>query len=250
MNLMAFINPVAFEIFGISVRWYGIIMATAMVIGVALIIKRAKPYGYTEDTIVDLALWVLPMAVIGARAYYVIFEFERYGGDFFRMINVREGGLAIHGGVLGGLLGGYLYCRKHKLNFLELADIVMPSLILGQAIGRWGNFINQEAHGGPTDLPWGIMIDGQKVHPTFLYESLWNIGVFIILLILSKKKKFDGEIVCWYLLLYSLGRFWIEGLRTDSLMIGPLRQAQMISLFFIILSTVILYIKKGKKSVQ
>ncbi len=248
MNLLAVIDPVAFEVFGISVRWYGIIMATAMVIGVSLIVYRAKPLGYSEDTIIDLALWVLPLAVVGARTYYVIFEFERYGGDVLRMLNVREGGLAIHGGVIGGLLGGYLYCRRKELNFWQLADLVMPSLILGQAIGRWGNFINQEAHGGVTDLPWGIMVHGQKVHPTFLYESLWNVGVFVILLMLSKKKKFDGQIVCWYLILYSMGRFWIEGLRTDSLMIAGFRQAQLISLFFIIIASAVLLYQKRKQA--
>ncbi len=248
MNLLAFIDPVAFEVFGISVRWYGIIMAVAMIIGVSIIIKRGKPLGYDEDTIIDLALWVLPMAVIGARTYYVIFEFQRYNGDILRMINLREGGLAIHGGVLGGLLGGYLFCKRKNLNFWELADLVMPSLILGQAIGRWGNFINQEAHGGATDLPWGIMVDGQKVHPTFLYESIWNLGVFAILLHLSKKKKFDGYIVCCYLILYSIGRFWIEGLRTDSLMIASFRQAQLISLFFIIVASSVIFYKKVKSN--
>ncbi len=227
-------NPVAFEIFGISVRWYGIIMASAMLIGLALAIYRARPYGYKDDDIVDLAIWVLPSAVIGARLYYVIFEFERYGGDIFRMINVREGGLAIHGGVIGGVLAGYIYTRVKKLNTWELADLLMPSLILGQAIGRWGNFMNGEAHGGPTDLPWAIHVDGVAVHPTFLYESIWNLMVFVVLLKFTKKKKFDGEIVCLYMVLYSVGRFFIEGLRTDSLMIGPLRTAQLISLLLIV----------------
>ncbi len=239
-------NPIAFEIFGISIRWYGIIMASAMLIGLALVSYRGKQYGYSSETFVDLALWVLPAAVVGARLYYVIFEFERYGGDVLRMINIREGGLAIHGGVIGGLLAGYFYCRHKKLNMWQLADLAMPSLILGQAIGRWGNFINGEAHGGPTDLPWGIMVDGVKVHPTFLYESIWNLLVFVLLLRLSRLKKFNGEIVCWYLILYSAGRFFIEGLRTDSLMLGPLRMAQVISLLFIALGTAIIVYKRKK----
>ncbi len=241
-------NPVAFEIFGISVRWYGIIMASAMLIGLALAVYRARPFGYKNDEIVDMAIWVLPSAVIGARLYYVIFEFERYGGDIFRMINVREGGLAIHGGVIGGVLAGYIYTRVKKLNTWQLADILMPSLILGQAIGRWGNFINGEAHGGPTDLPWAIQVDGVAVHPTFLYESIWNLLVFVLLLRFTKKKKFDGEIVCLYMILYSIGRFFIEGLRTDSLMIGPLRTAQLISLLLIAIGLLIIGKVRFKKN--
>lgn len=240
-------NPVAFEVFGIGVRWYGIIIASAMLLCMWIVVYRGKPK-YDSDTIFDLALWVIPAAVIGARMYYVIFEFDRYGGDFMRMINIREGGLAIHGGVIGGLLAGYMYTRVKHLDFWELADLIMPSLILGQGIGRWGNFVNQEAHGGPTDLPWGIMVDGVKVHPTFLYESIWDVCVFGILLFLSKRKTFDGEVVAWYMVLYSVGRFFIEGLRTDSLMIGPLRMAQLISIAFILLGgSVIAYHKLLKK---
>ncbi len=239
-------NPVAFEIFGISIRWYGIIMASAMVIGLTLVSYRGKKYGYNGELFVDLALWVLPAAVIGARLYYVIFEFERYGGDVWRMINIREGGLAIHGGVIGGVLAGYIYTRYKGLNTWQLADLVMPSLILGQAIGRWGNFINGEAHGGATDVPWAIMVDGVSVHPTFLYESIWNLLVFVGLLKLSSIKKFDGEVVCWYMILYSLGRFFIEGLRTDSLMVGPLRVAQLISLLLIAIGSIIIVYRRKK----
>ncbi len=239
-------NPIAFEVFGLSVRWYGIIMALAMIIGIALLSYRAKAYGYKSDDLIDLALWVLPAAVIGARLYYVIFEFERYAGDIWRMINIREGGLAIHGGVIGGVLAGYLYTRHKKMNTWQIADLVMPSLILGQAIGRWGNFINGEAHGGPTNLPWAIMVDGVAVHPTFLYESIWNLLVFFSLLKLSSIKKFDGEIVCWYMVLYSIGRFFIEGLRTDSLMLGPLRMAQVISLIFIAVGLIIIVYRHVK----
>ncbi len=240
-------NPVAFEVFGIGVRWYGIIMASAMLLGLALVVYRARPLGYKDDVIIDLAIWVLPAAVIGARLYYVIFEFERYGGDILRMINIREGGLAIHGGVIGGVLAGYIYTRKKNINTWQLADLVMPSLILGQAIGRWGNFINGEAHGGPTDLPWAIQVDGVAVHPTFLYESIWNLIVFAILLKFTKKKRFDGEVVCLYMILYSIGRFFIEGLRTDSLMLGPLRMAQVISLALIVVGAAIIGKKRFSK---
>ena len=133
------------------------------------------------------------------------------------MINIREGGLAIHGGVIAGIIVGYLFTKKKNLNFWQIADIVAPSLILGQAIGRWGNYINKEAYGTPTDLPWGILVDGVKVHPTFLYESLWNFGIFFFLMLYKNKKKFNGEVFYLYAILYSIGRFFIEGLRIEVL---------------------------------
>lgn len=237
-------DPVAFEIFGIGIRWYGILMATGMVLGVFLMLRFAKGAGYTEDNIIDLALVVLPLAIIGARAYYVIFNWSYYAGDFMKMINVRGGGMAIHGGVIGGLLGGFIYCKIKKLNFFELADFAAPGLILGQAIGRWGNFINQEAHGGPTDMPWGIVVDGVRVHPTFLYESVWNLMVFGLLLYLMKRRKSNGEIFGFYMIFYSIGRFFIEGLRTDSLMLGPLRMAQVISILSIVGGAAFVYYRR------
>lgn len=227
-------NQIAFEIFGVGIAWYGIIIGLAMMIGVGLLIKIGKRYGYQENDILDLAMVVLPFAIVFARLYYVAFEWEHYRGDLSRILAFREGGLAIHGGILGGLLGGYIVCKVKKLNFLDLADMVSMPLILGQGIGRWGNYINQEAHGGPTDLPWGIMVDGVKVHPTFLYESIWNFLIFAYLVVTFKKRTFYGEHFAKYMILYSVGRFFIEGLRTDSLMIGPLRMAQVISLVFIL----------------
>ncbi len=152
--------------------------------------------------------------------------------------------MAIHGGVIGGVFAGYVFCRIKKLSFPKLVDITAPSLILGQAIGRWGNFINQEAHGGPTDLPWGIMVDGVKVHPTFLYESLWNLLVFLFLIWYRKKSKVEGEIFLLYVILYSVARFFIEGLRTDSLMLGPFRVAQLISVLTIAVGGAVLFRRK------
>ena len=142
--------------------------------------------------------------------------------------------MAIHGALIGGVLAGYIFSRYKKLDFFKLADTVMLGMPLAQSIGRWGNFINQEAHGGPTNLPWGIMVNGVKVHPTFLYESIWDFGIFVFLWIFRKKKSYEGQVIVLYAILYSLGRFFIEGLRTDSLMIGPLRMAQVISLVGII----------------
>lgn len=240
-------NPVAFEIFGIGVRWYGILLSTGIMAGVLLAYYEAKRLGHNPENIIDLALWCVPMAVIGARLYYVIFEWNYYKGDIMKMINIREGGLAIHGALIAAVLTGYVFTRVKNMSFWETADITAPSIILGQAIGRWGNFVNAESHGGPTDLPWGIMVEGVKVHPTFLYESLWNIGVFIFLLFHRKKKKVDGEIFLLYGILYSIGRFWIEGLRTDSLMFMGMRQAQVISVAIAASFTAILIHRRKMK---
>lgn len=237
----------AFEIFGFGIAWYGIIIASAMLIGTLILTKIAKRYGYEENDIIDLVLVVLPSAIVGARLYYVIFEWSYYSQHPNMILAVRQGGLAIHGGVIGGLIGGYIICKIKKINFFEIADFFSIPLILGQAMGRWGNFINQEAHGGPTDLPWGIMVDGVKVHPTFLYESLWDLGVFFVLLFTFKKRKYYGSHFLNYMILYSIGRFFIEGLRTDSLMIGPLRTAQLISLIGIVIGLVGLFIMDKKK---
>ena len=218
-----------------------------MILGVLVAMRRAKKENISEEKILDLALIVIPAAIIGARLYYVIFNWEYYGGDVMRILNTREGGLAIHGGVIAGVTAGYFFCRYHKLSFRKLADICAPSIILGQAVGRWGNYINQEAFGRPTDLPWGIMVDGIKVHPTFLYESLWNFGVFFLLLRYDREKKFEGELLVLYAVLYSVGRFFIEGLRTDSLMIGPFRTAQFISILIILVGFFIIYRERNKR---
>lgn len=228
-------NPIAFEIMGLEIRWYGIIMACAMLTAVLVAMRNARRMNLSEDVIADIALWGIPGGVIGARIYYVIFQWSYYQGNFWEMINIRGGGMAIHGGIIGGLIagGGYVLIKKHP--FWKYADIAAISLIVAQAIGRWGNFMNNEAHGGPTDLPWGIVVEGQKVHPTFLYESLWNLGVFFLLSWYNRRKKADGEVFCLYLVLYSMARVFIEGLRTDSLMLGSFRVAQLISLALIVM---------------
>ncbi|MDF2546902.1 MAG: prolipoprotein diacylglyceryl transferase [Anaerosolibacter sp.] len=243
-------DPVAFELFGLSIRWYGILISLGIVLATLLAIHRAKKENVSEERILDLVLIAVPIAIVGARLYYVIFNWSYYQGDFLRMINIREGGLAIHGGVIAGVAVGYFFCKRHKIDFWKMADIVAPSIILGQAIGRWGNFINREAHGGPTDLPWGIMVDGIKVHPTFLYESLWNFMVCGFLLWYDKRKKFQGELLFLYGILYSVARFFIEGLRTDSLMIGPFRTAQLVSLITIVVFGFILFAKRKGKRVE
>lgn len=238
-------NPVAFEIFGISIRWYGILIGSGMLIGAWLAMREAKRLGLKEDTLLDALIIALPSAIIGARLYYVLFNLEAYD-TLFEALNFRSGGLAVHGGVLAGVGSFWIYAKIKKLPFFKWLDIVAPSIILGQAIGRWGNFVNQEAHGGPTDLPWGIMIDGVKVHPTFLYESLANFAIFILLYTMRKHKKFDGQLIALYMILYSIVRFFIEGLRTDSLYLGSFRVAQLISILLIALGAFLYYIM-GKK---
>ena len=242
-------DRVAFSIFGIDVMWYGILMALGMIIGTLLAIKEGKRVGIKEDDILDLAIVAIPSGLIGARLYYVIFNWDYYSQNISQILNFRGGGMAIHGALIGGILAGYLFSRYKKMSFFKLADTVIIGVPLAQAIGRWGNFINQEAHGGPTNLPWGIMVNGEKVHPTFLYESIWNIGIFIFLWIFRKKKQYEGEVIVLYTILYSLGRFFIEGLRTDSLMIGPFRMAQVISLVGVI-GGIVVHIYLSKKSKQ
>lgn len=239
-------NRVAFTIFGIDIMWYGILMATGMILGVLLALKEAKRVGIDEDDVLNLALIAIPSGLLGARLYYVIFNWSYYSQNVSEILNFRGGGMAIHGALIGGILAGFIYTKIKGIYFFKMADAVMLGIPLAQAIGRWGNYINGEAHGGPTDLPWGIMVDGMKVHPTFLYESIWDLGIFIFLWLFRKNKKYEGQLAIYYIILYSLGRFFIEGLRTDSLMIGPLRMAQVISLVGVI-GAIIAHIYLSKK---
>lgn len=243
-------DRVAFEIFGFPIMWYGIIISTAMMLCILLSYYEVKKMGDDPEIIIDIALWCIPAAIIGARAYYVIFEWDYYSMHLDKILNIREGGMAIHGGVIAAVAVGYIFAKVKKVDFTKYLDIAGMVLPLGQAIGRWGNFFNGEAHGGPTDLPWGIMIDGVKVHPTFLYESLWNIGLFIFLYWYSKRKRFNGEIFLIYGIGYSIARFFIEGMRTDSLMFMGMRQAQLISAgIIIVFAGIYVYmLKKVKKA--
>lgn len=238
-------NPVAFKIFNLEIRWYGILIASGVLIGTLIAMKEARRKGIDEEILLDLILFAVPAALIGARIHYVIFSWDFYRDNPIQILNFRGGGLAIHGAIIAATIVGIIFSKVRKKNFWMLADIAAPSLILGQAIGRWGNYINGEAHGGPTDLPWGIMVGGVKVHPTFLYESIWNFLVFLFLTWYSRNKsKIDGEVFLLYLILYSTARVFIEGLRTDSLMWGPIRVAQLISLIGIIIPALILYNKR------
>ncbi|WP_297135548.1 prolipoprotein diacylglyceryl transferase [Terrisporobacter sp.] len=243
-------NRVAFTIFGLDIMWYGVLMAIGMILCVLLALKEGKRVHISEDDILNLAITAIPCGLLGARLYYVIFNWSYYSQNLSEILNFRGGGMAIHGALIGGILAGFVYTKIKKINFFKMADAVMIGIPLGQAIGRWGNFINGEAHGGPTNLPWGIMVDGIKVHPTFLYESIWDLGIFIFLWFFRKHKKYEGQVAIYYIILYSIGRFFIEGLRTDSLMLGPLRMAQVISLVGIILCVILHKILLKKQNRQ
>ena len=223
-------DPIAFEIAGIEIRWYGILIALGMLIAVLLSCKRAAYHNLKEDDVLDVALWSIPIGVIGARLYYVLFNLKYYN-SLSEAFNIRAGGLAIHGGLIFGITTAIIVCRFKKINPLNMIDLMIPTVALAQAIGRWGNFFNGEAHGGPTNLPWGIIVDGVKVHPTFLYESIWCLLLFIGLSYFDKyKRRAHGQTFALYCIFYSIERFFVESLRTDSLMIGPFKQAQVISL--------------------
>ena len=273
-------DPVAFTIFHLDIMWYAVLISAGIVLATALCCLRAPRHGLTSDQVLNFVLFCVPAGIIGARLYYVLFHWDWYAGDFFRIVNIRAGGLAIHGGLIAGLGTAALLCYLWKVRPLNLLDLAAPSIALAQSIGRWGNYFNAEAHGGPTDLPWAIMVDGMGVHPTFLYESIWCFLLFLFLLWLDNRRTggagakagakagdgshgskgkgskrrtggdqsaaaasgkqkatangsrsgFEGQIILTYGMLYSLERFFVEALRTDSLMIGPFKQAQVISL--------------------
>lgn len=239
-------DPIACSIFGIDIRWYGVLIATGMILAAAITYARAPRHGIRRESILDILLVAIPVGIIGARLYYVIFSWDYYGSNPDQILNFRGGGLAIHGGLIFGLLGAWIVCRHKKIKFLNALDLALPSVALAQAIGRWGNYFNGEAHGGPTDLPWAITVNGVNVHPTFLYESIWCIIIFAVLIILDNRPHFTGKIACLYGIMYSAERFFVEALRTDSLMIGPFKQAQVLSLTVIVLCLAAYFILRKK----
>lgn len=239
-----------FSIGPLNPRWYGLLIASAVLIGLALSQRLAKARQLSPDLVGDLLVWLIVGAIPGARLYYVLFQWSYYSQHPDQILAIWKGGIAIHGALIGGTLAAILFSRIKKCSFWRLADVVAPSVILGQAIGRWGNFFNSEAFGSPTDLPWKLLIpEGRRptgfesvayYHPTFLYESLWNLMVFGLLLTLFVRfpKAKRGTLFLVYAIAYSIGRFWIEALRTDSLMVGPLKMAQMVSLVGIVFGSV------------
>ncbi|MBQ7039679.1 MAG: prolipoprotein diacylglyceryl transferase [Clostridia bacterium] len=243
------INPVAFTIFGKEVYWYGILIGLAIILAVVMCSILAKKRGIDTDHILDIALFGTPTAVVFARLYYCVFSWEKYADNPIEVFYIWEGGIAIYGAVIGAVLAAYIYCRVKKLSWREIFDVCIPGVILGQAIGRWGNFVNREAFGSETMLPWRMELHSYGgsvllVHPTFLYESLWNfLGLGLLIWILNHKKK-DGEVFFSYFIWYGVGRFFIEGLRTDSLYWGPFRFSQVFALLTAILGIVALFMLK------
>ena len=228
---------------GNGIYWYGVLIAAGLLIALWFCMKRAPRYGLTEDDVIDTVLWAIPFAIVGARVYYVLFYLDQFrladgSIDWAETYRIWDGGLAIYGGVIAGFLTAYLFSRRRKISFWALADCCVQGLFIGQAIGRWGNFMNREAFGAATELPWRMRLwtsatTYMDVHPTFLYESLWNvIGLLLLYFVVSRARRFDGENTCFYFIWYGLGRFWIEGLRTDSLMLVPsigLRASQLVA---------------------
>lgn len=257
--LLSVIDPVAISIGPIKIYWYGIIIALAMLIGISLATKEAQKLGLEEDTMVDMALWAIPIGFIGARLYYVLFKWDYYIQNPSEIIAIWNGGIAIYGGLIAGGLAVCWFARRKKMTLTLLLDILAPSVLLAQSIGRWGNFINQEAHGGAVSrqfletlyLPEFIIeqmnINGTYYHPTFLYESLWSLLGFILLIILRNQKGLlrRGEVALSYVIWYSFGRFFIEGMRTDSLWIGDImRVSQMLSLVLFISAIILLVYRR------
>ncbi len=220
------LNRVAFSIGIRDIYWYGIIIGLALVLGIVAATTQAKRMGLPNDTITDMALYATPAAIVFARLYFVVWNWKDYIGDLKSIFFIRQGGLAIYGGIIGGVAVAYIYCRIKKIDIKKVFDSGVFGLFIGQAIGRWGNFINVEAYGTETSLPWRMEIYSEdlarkiSVHPTFLYESLWNTAGFIILLLYRGKKRFEGELFLFYVAWYGLGRAWIEQLRVDSLPYG------------------------------
>ena len=243
---------------GNGIYWYGVLIALGLLLGLWFCTRRAKEFGLKEDHVMDATLWGMPLGIIGARLYYIIFYLDLYRDadgslNFTRMVRIWDGGLAIYGGVIVGFLTALVYCRIKKISYLALMDDAVMGVLIGQMIGRWGNFMNREAFGSLTELPWRMRlwgIDGQfyDVHPTFLYESLWNLlGLLLIWRVVSKRRRFNGENFLCYFLWYGLGRLWIEGLREDSLYLfkltvfgAPVRVSQALSLLLVTVSAVFL----------
>lgn len=237
------VKQIAFHVFGWPIHWYGIIIAVGFLLAVLYCSRKATRFGIRQDDLIDMLFFAVPLSIIGARLYYIIFYLDLYRRqdgtlDFGAMVRIWDGGLAIYGGVIMAVITLFVFCRVRKIKFLAFADLGVFGLLIGQCIGRWGNFVNIEAYGGPTALPWrmGIYeyVDGAlryaEVHPTFLYESLWNLLGFVLLAIIAKKwRKFDGQIFLSYFAWYGIGRGVIEGLRTDSLYFfnTPIRVSQV-----------------------
>lgn len=254
-------NPIMFSIGNFDIRWYSVLVLVGALIGIGLLLIEAKRFNISSDFIINLSFYTLVFGIIGARLYYVLFNFEMYKDDLLSILKIWNGGLAIHGGLIAGFIGIILYCKKYNVRFLKIMDMAVPGVLLAQAIGRWGNFFNSEAHGAVTTLTTlknilipnfvieGMNIGGFYYHPTFYYEFIWCLIGFILIVILRRRKYLKiGQLTCTYFMWYSVGRFFIESLRTDSLMLGGFKVAQLVSvlLFIISLGAMMIISRKGK----
>lgn len=240
-------GAIAFSILGIDVKYYGILIAIGMATCIIISLRRTTHTAIAKDKLLDGSIIAIIAGIIGARLYYVMFSFEMYKDNIGEILHIRSGGLAIHGGLILGSLALFVYCKKKDVNFLEFADLVIPGVALAQSIGRWGNFFNEEAYGSHTDLPFALNINGETVHPTFLYESLWCFLIFIVLsYMFYKKHSFNGQLLFLYGMLYSAERFFVEGLRTDSLYFMGIRQAQLISVIIFLICALLYYSRRKK----
>lgn len=256
--MLSYIDPIAFELGPLAVRWYGVIIAVGILLGYFIAQASVQRVGHDKDTLVDIIFWSAIFGFIVARLYFVIFQWPYYIQNPIEIPMIWHGGIAIHGGLIGGFVTGIILCKIKNLNPFQIGDVIAPSLILGQGIGRWGNFVNHEAHGGPVSRTFlenlhipdfiinNMYIDGKYYHPTFLYESVWDILGFIVLIVLRKHLRV-GDTFCLYLIWYSIGRFFVEGMRTDSLMLTEgIRVAQLMSVILIIVGIAIMIIRRVK----
>lgn len=256
-GIKAHLNPVAFSIGTYNIYWYGIVITLGMVLALIFCFRKVKEFGINPDKLIDCIIVGTIGAFVCARAYYVIFSPEGIRENyktFWDVINIRDGGIAIYGGIIGALIFGCSTAEIHKMKISPVLDLAAFGFLIGQAVGRWGNFFNREAYGSATDMPWGMtstsiareMGNGVFVHPTFLYESLWCLFVFILLRIYMKHRKFDGEIFLMYIGLYGLERFFVEGLRTDSLMLGKIRISQLVAGLCVVFSIIAIMLIRSK----
>ena len=246
--------PPTFSIGSFEIAFYGLIIAIGLVLAVVYALRRRAQFGLSEDDLMDGVLWIAPFAIVCARLYYCAFEWDNYADNPISILYIWEGGIAIYGAVIGAAIGVLLHCKVFKkISVLATLDLVSLGFMIGQMIGRWGNFFNREAHGGVTDsfLRMGLIspisLTGEYYHPTFLYESLWNLVGFIALHFYSKKRKYDGQVALLYVAWYGLGRAMIEGLRTDSLWWGPFRVSQVLAAVSCLAAVVVLFLMSRKE---
>ncbi|MEG2372215.1 MAG: prolipoprotein diacylglyceryl transferase [Hydrogenoanaerobacterium sp.] len=268
LGLEFHLNRIAFQVGSYSIAWYGVIMAIAFLVGISYVMLRTKQFGLDGDRVIDVLLVSVIGAVIGARIYYVAFSWADYKDNLIDVFKIWEGGIAIYGGLIGGVIVGLIMCHFRRVRVLPMLDLAVGGLIIGQAIGRWGNFINIEAFGANTAMPWGmagpvienyltrnaeklagfgVIVDpSMPVHPTFFYESVWCFLGFIAIALFTKRRRFDGELVLLYAVWYGCGRAIIEGLRTDSLMLGKFRVSQMLSIIAVLVAVTLWIIIRNK----